>query len=218
MIQRRGYAVRTGAQLTLLKGINVSDTTIYCAGDLDLFDKTSVAIVGARDASQKGLHRAYILAKELSHHGLVIVSGLARGVDAAAHYGAIDNAGRTIAVIGTPLDKATPAENAVLQERIYREHLLVSPFAVGESTYKSSFPKRNRVMALLSDATVIVEASDTSGTLHQASECLVQGRWLFILKSVTENPAVTWPARFVSNPKTIIVSKTEDILSRIVRG
>src|SRR5205814_51885 len=110
----------------------------------------------------------------------VIVSGLARGIDTAALMGAIEKGGRTVAVIGTPLDKAYPAENADLQTEIYSHHLLVTPFRIGEQVFKANFPKRNRVMAAISDATVIIEASDTSGTLHQAAECEKLGRWLFI--------------------------------------
>ena len=123
--------------------------------------------------------------------------------------------GRTIAVIGTPLAKAYPAENARLQEEIYSHHLLISPFKDGETVFKSNFPKRNRVMAAISDATVIVEASDTSGTLHQAAECQRLGRWLFIMESVTKNPALTWPARFIGKNRVAILSSVEDILSAI---
>jgi DNA processing protein len=118
-------------------------------------------------------------------------------------------------VIGTPVDKAYPAENAPLQETIYRQYLLLSPFAVNEQVYKGNFPKRNRIMAAVTDATIIVEASDSSGTLHQAAECQLLGRWLFILRSVVENPSVTWPQRFLSSPKTAILDNTADVLSKI---
>jgi DNA processing protein len=92
-------------------------------------------------------------------------------VDTAAHLGALEESGRTIAVIGTPLDRAYPAENAQLQEQIYSDHLLLTPFPRGERVFPSNFPKRNRVMAAVTDATVIVEASDTSW--HSASGCRV---------------------------------------------
>ena len=91
---------------------------------------------------------------------MLIVSGLAKGVDTAAHTSAIEAGGVTAAVIGTPLDKAYPAENASLQALIYREYLLLSPFTPGEKVYKGNFPKRNRIMAAITDATVIIEASD----------------------------------------------------------
>jgi DNA processing protein len=146
---------------------------------------------------------------------VVVVSGLAKGVDAAAHTGAISHDGHTVAVIGTPLDKAYPAENAALQESIWREHLLLTPFPSGQQVYRSNFPIRNRVMAALSDATVIIEASDTSGTLHQAAECQRLGRWLFIAKSVAENLSLKWPARFIGKPKVAVLQTTSNVLDAI---
>jgi DNA processing protein len=204
-------------QLDLLRTQRERDVFVYYAGDPDLLRLPSVAIVGARDVSFEGKSRAYKLAKELSQSDVLVVSGLAKGVDTAAHYGAIQNGGRTLAVIGTPLDKAYPAENAALQEEIYEHHLIVSPFAPGETVFKGNFPKRNRVMALLSDATVIVEASDTSGTLHQAAECQKSNRWLFIMKSVANDPSLTWPAKFIGKPKVAVLSSTQEILDAISR-
>ena len=175
-------------QFDLLRGEDAGrDVKIYAAGDVDLLARPCVSIVGTREVSDDGRARAARLAKELTNSKVVIVSGLARGVDTAALTAAIEAKGAVVAVIGTPLDKAYPAENANLQELICREHLLISPFRIGERTFKANFPKRNRVMAALSDATVIVEASDTSGTLHQAAECQRLGRWLFIIRSVAEN-------------------------------
>jgi DNA protecting protein DprA len=161
-------------------GKDSSDLRLYYAGDLALLKRPSVAIVGTRNVSEAGKNATDWLTKRLVEAGLVIVSGLAYGVDTVAHTIAIEHGGKTIAVIGTPLDKATPSENAPLQERIYQEHLLISRFAKGEKTFRTSFPLRNRLMATLSDATVVMEASDTSGTLHQAAECTKLGRWLFI--------------------------------------
>jgi DNA processing protein len=158
--------------------------------------------------------RARKLSRELASTGVLVVSGLAKGVDTAAHTAAIEADGLTAAVIGTPLEKAYPIENSSLQEQIYRQYLLMSPFAPGERVFKSNFPKRNRVMAAITDATIIVEASNSSGALHQAAECLRLNRWLFILRSVANNPAVTWPQRFLS-PKTVIVDSTAGVLSQL---
>jgi DNA processing protein len=217
VIRDRGYDVEKPQQLDLLRAKDAKnqDVALYYAGDLSLLNMPAVAIVGAREVSSQGKSRAYRLARELAQAGVVVVSGLAKGVDTAAHYGAIENQGRTIAVIGTPISKAYPAENAPLQEQIYSHHLLVSPFAPGEAVFQSNFPKRNRVMALLSDATVIVEASDTSGSLHQAAECVRSNRWLFIMKSVMDDPALTWPQRFLGNPKVAVFASTQDILDAI---
>jgi DNA processing protein len=188
---------------------------LFCAGDLRLAQMPAVAIVGTREVSDEGAARARRLARELAAAGVVVVSGLARGVDSAAHGAALQADGRTIAVIGTPLDKAYPAENKRLQEQIYREHLLVSPFADGTFVQKHFFPQRNRVMAAMSDATVIVEASDTSGTLHQAAECTRLGRWLFIARSLMNDANVTWPAKFMAYSRTRVLERTEDVLSAI---
>lgn len=191
------------------------DVEIFFAGDIDVLRQKCVSIVGTREASQDGLARAARLARELVEAGITIVSGLARGVDTAAHSSAISYGGRTAAVIGTALSKAYPAENAELQERIWREYLLLSPFREGGTVYRSNFPIRNRVMAAVSDATVIIEASDTSGTLHQAAECQRLGRWLFIARSVVDDASLTWPQRFVGKPKVGILKTTSDIVNII---
>jgi len=188
---------------------------LWCAGDLSLVKKPCVAVVGARQVSTSGAARARRLARELSQSGVVVVSGLALGVDTEALTAALEARGRTIAVIGTPIDKAYPAENKRLQELIYREHLLISQFPPGKKTYPSNFPERNKLMAAISDATVIVEASDTSGSLHQAAECLKLNRWLFIAKSVLEDRTLQWPSKFTHYPKTRPHNVTDDILSAL---
>ena len=147
------------------------------------------------------------------------MSGLAEGVDTAAltrggHSGGRTSCGRH----RDPIDKAYPAKNAALQEAIYRDHLLVSQFPVGTRTFRSHFPERNRLMAALSDATVVIEASDTSGTLHQSAECQRLGKWLFISKSVAEDPNSTWPARFLGKyDRCVKLEKVEDVLERLPR-
>jgi DNA processing protein len=183
--------------------------TLFNAGDLALLSRPCVSIVGTRNATPEGHDRASRLARELVGLGSVIVSGLAKGIDTAAHTSAIESGGRTVAVIGTPLSKAYPAQNGPLQETIWREHLLISPFAEGAQVYPSNFPQRNRVMAAISDATVIVEADDDSGSLHQAVACQKIGRWLFILKSVVDKRE--WPKRFLNVKNTAILERTEQI-------
>jgi len=191
------------------------DATVYYAGELDFLDAPAVSIVGTREVSDAGWKRASQLARELAKNGVTVVSGLAKGVDTAALTSAISHQGRVVAVIGTPLDKAYPAENAELQQQIYAHHLLLSPFRQGERVFRSNFPARNRVMAAVTDATVIIEASDTSGTLHQAAECVRLNRWLFIAKSVASDASLTWPAKFLKNEKTVVLESPKDILDRI---
>lgn len=191
------------------------DVRVFLAGDRSLLRQKCVSIVGTREVSPEGWQRAAQLARGLAKYGVVVVSGLAKGIDTAALSSAIKSGGKTIAVIGTPLAKAYPAENWQLQEEIWRHHLLMTPFAEGEQVFKSNFPKRNRVMAAISDATVIIEASDTSGSLHQAAECQRLGRWLFIAKSVADDPVLKWPKSFLGQPKAAVLERTEDILSAI---
>nr|WP_295828335.1 DNA-processing protein DprA [uncultured Azospirillum sp.] len=191
------------------------DIDIHWAGDLTLLKVPCVSIIGTRKVSREGAARARRLARELTQAGVVVVSGLAEGVDTEALQSAIDEGGRTVAVIGTPLDKAYPAQNKRLQERIWRDHLLVSQFSSGERVFKANFPRRNRLMATLSDASVVIEASDTSGTLHQAAECARLGRWLFIAKSVVDDPKLNWPKKFLSHPTCVVLSSTSDILEKL---
>jgi DNA processing protein len=192
------------------------DLRIYYAGDLSLLGRPCVSIVGTRDVSEAGATATDWLARKLVAAGIVVVSGLAYGVDTFAHTAAIAEGGKTIAVIGTPLNKASPSENAPLQEKIYREHLLISQFREGEKTYRTSFPLRNRLMAVLSDATVVMEASDTSGTLHQAAECTKRGRWLFIAKSVADNPRLKWPEKFLKYDTAIVLERVSQITDLVL--
>ncbi|PIE24670.1 MAG: DNA processing protein DprA [Planctomycetota bacterium] len=155
------------------------DTAIMMAG-------LRVAVVGTRKPSEAGRRRTHRLATMLAKRGVVVVSGLAKGVDTIAHKAAISAGGRTMAVIGTALSKAYPAENRELQNRIAEEHLLVSEFEEGSSGGRWTFPKRNRTMALLSDATVIIEAGLKSGTENQGWEAIRLGRPLLLLQSLLD--------------------------------
>lgn len=199
-----------------------AEPVLFYAGNLSLLSGMCIAVVGSRGASDVGLRRAERLSRELSENDVVTVSGLAAGIDTAAHRAAIAAGGHTIAVIGTPLERAYPAENAALQETIWRNHLLVSPFAPGTTTHRSSFPMRNKVMAALTDATVIIEASDTSGALHQAAECARLNRWLFISSSVVESTSVNWPAKFLASKgganRVRVLTSTSDLLAVLRSG
>ena len=192
-----------------------ADETLWCVGDSSLLSNKCVAIVGTREVSADGRARSRRLARELAMAGVVVVSGLARGVDTEALTAAIDAGGKVVAVIGTPIDRAYPSENKQLQERIYREHLLISQFAPGERVFPSNFPERNKLMAAMSDATAIIEAGDSSGTLHQAAECVRLGRWLFIANSVVSDPSLQWPKRFLGEPMVRVLNSTEDVLRAI---
>jgi len=194
-------------RIGVTNGLLLSFPHVHAVGDLSLIDRPRVAIVGARKASLEGRRRAAQLARDCARAGIVVVSGLAQGIDHAAHTSAIDHGGKTIAVIGTPLDKVYPEKHAALQQRIYREHLLLSPFIWGDKFVPSNFPDRNRIMARLALATVIIEASDTSGSLHQAIESIHVGHPVFIAAAMLDNPKLTWPSRFIGKDRLAHVLK-----------
>jgi DNA processing protein len=193
---------------------------LYFRGDKGLFRSSPrVAIVGSRKASPEGLRRAGKLSRALVSQGAVIVSGLAEGIDTAAHEAAIEAGGRTIAVLGTPLDRPYPAGNQRLFERIATEHLVVTQFAPNAPVQPKNFPIRNRTMALIAHATVIVEAADKSGTMHQAWEALRLGRPLFILESVTKNPQLLWPVEVRKYGAQVLSDVTfEDLVEQLPAG
>jgi DNA processing protein len=175
---------------------------LYYRGSLGLLSSRSIAIVGTRKPTQEGIRRAKKLAQILVDNDFTVMSGLAEGIDTAAHTSAIERGGKTIAVIGTALNETYPKSNIELQNKISEDYLVVSqvPFyQYSRQTYKTNrffFPERNKTMSALSEATIIVEASETSGTLVQARAALEQGRKLFILKSCFEGN-LTWPENFL---------------------
>lgn len=194
---------------------------LYYQGNWDLVaSPRRVAIVGTRNPSEEGLRRTVRLTSLLVRDKFTIVSGLAKGVDTAAHETALRNGGETIAVIGTPIDQAYPKENAELQNRIAREQLLISQVPVllyarrPPTVNRMFFPERNITMSALTQATVIIEAGETSGTLIQARAAFKQGRKLFILESNFQNPKLSWPHRF-EEQGAIRVRDYEDIISRL---
>lgn len=171
---------------------------LYVAGHVELLQHgPRVSVVGSRNVSAEGIKRTRKLTKALVGARMVVVSGLAEGVDTVAHETALAEGGYTVAVLGTPLEEAFPAKNRTLQERLMRDQLVVSQFAPGVPAQRKNFPMRNRTMALLSDATVIVEAGEKSGTLHQGWEALRLGRLLYLMESVALNPALSWPQEMI---------------------
>ena len=193
---------------------------LYYSGHLDYLSTPSVAIVGTRKPSAAGLQQAEKVTRFMAAHRFTIVSGLAAGIDTMVHRTAMAAGGRTIAVIGTPLDQAYPAENAGLQKEIAREHLLITqvPFIrYREQSIKGNrqfFPERNKTMSALSEATIIVEAGQTSGTMIQARAALYQKRKLFILESCFHNKDITWPAAY-EQQGAIRVQHFEEILQHL---
>ena len=176
---------------------------MYYRGNVSLLKTPCVAIVGSRKASPRGLAAARRIAQSLTADGYTIVSGLAAGIDTAAHKEALRTGHQTIAVIGTPINRAYPRENTSLQEQIAETNLLLShvPFyKYARQHYtlnRRFFPERNKVMAALSAATIIAEASDTSGSLIQAREALRLKKKVILLKPTYDNPNLSWPKTYV---------------------
>jgi DNA processing protein len=174
----------------------------YYQGNWEFAHLPSVAIVGTRQPTQEGIERTRYLVKKLVRDKYAIVSGLAKGIDTAAHRAAIEAGGVTIGVIGTPLDQYYPPENQDLQSIIARDFLLISqvPFVrYSKQDYRQNrlfFPERNKTMAALTQATIIIEAGETSGTLVQARAALEQKRKLIILENNFLNRSLSWPRKF----------------------
>ena len=183
---------------------------LYVVGNTSFFSEGfRISIVGSRNASAEGIRRAKKLAKLASKNGGVVVSGLALGIDTAAHTGAIESDGRTIAVIGTPLDREYPKENADLQRFIMQKHLCISQFPPDHPVQPRNFPIRNRTMALISDATVIIEAGEKSGSINQGWEALRLGRGLFISNSLIERDDLTWTKQMMNYGASVL---SDDLL------
>lgn len=187
---------------------------LWVGGDASIFEAgTLISVVGSRAASPEGIRRARRLARELVQRGMVVVSGLALGIDTVAHKTAIDCGGRTIAVLATPLERATPPGNSALQRQIIQNHAAVTQFPPGMPTRKMNFALRNRTMALLSAATVIVEANENSGTRHQGWEAIRLGRPLFFLESAVSPTCAEWIRDLMQYGAAIL---NDDNLSRLL--
>ncbi|MYD93230.1 MAG: DNA-processing protein DprA [Chloroflexi bacterium] len=192
---------------------------LYFSGRWKLAWQPSVAVVGTRKASDEGVARTRKLVKSLVSDGYTVVSGLAAGIDTAAHETAISLGGQTVAVIGTPLSATYPKENAELQRRIAKEYLLISQVPVTRYEKRdfrwnrAFFPQRNATMSALSMATVIVEAGETSGALIQARQALQQQRKLFILDSCFRQ-GLDWPEK-LARQGAVRVREYDDIRGQL---
>lgn len=190
------------------------DLIVYTAGDFNLLKKPCVAVVGSRHATEMGLALARSVVTALVSRDVVIVSGLAFGVDFQAHTTAIELQGNTIAVLGTSLDMCYPSEHTSLQETICNEHLCLSQYPPKSLILRYNFPTRNRLMAAVSDATVIIEATDTSGTKHQAAECMKLNRQLFISRIIADS-SLAWPKKYFGKPNVKIFTDAKEIIDQL---
>jgi DNA processing protein len=222
-VRRFGVRVHgSGEYPTRLRVAEYPVEVIYYQGWWNLIEARSVAVVGTRQPSDAGRQMAELIARGLVEDKYTIVSGLARGIDTVAHETAIKLKAPTIAVIGTPLSHCYPKENCELQRKIAEEYLLISQVPVCryvDQNFKLNsrfFPERNITMSALTDATVIVEAGDTSGTLIQARAALKQGRPLFIMENCFNQPGVKWPNSYLEKG-AIRVKNYEEIRSHLAK-
>jgi DNA processing protein len=187
---------------------------IFIAGSLRPSDARSVAVVGARAASPEGLARAQHITEHLASNGYTVISGLAAGIDTAAHTTALRQAGRTVGVIGTGLRRTYPPDNAELQRRIAEEGAVVSQFWPDSPPTATSFLSRNATMSGLALGTVVVEASHTSGARGQARLALEHGRPVFLPEPLLEDD---WAREFADRPGTHVVRCPDEITAAIER-
>lgn len=162
---------------------------LFYRGELCVDDTRSVAVVGTRRASEKGLSRADRIARLLVPEGVTVISGLARGIDSVAHRATLEAGGRTIAVLGTGITKCYPPENSVLAEQVAKQGALVSQFWPTRSPGSDTFPRRNVVTSGIGQGTVVVEAASTSGAKMQARLALEHGKKVFLLQSLVTDQA-----------------------------
>lgn len=200
---------------SLLKQIDDAPPILYVLGNRALLNDKCIAIVGSRNASLNGLNLTRKTAFELTENGYNVVSGMAKGIDRAAHEGALksQNAG-TIAVLGTGLDVIYPRENSDIYQEIKENGLIVSEMPFGSKPIPSAFPRRNRIISGLSRGTLVVEASQMSGSLITAKEALSQGREVFAIPGSPLDSRASGPNQLIKDGAHLVLS-SQDIISTL---
>jgi DNA processing protein len=199
---------------SLLRRTPSPPAALFVEGNPDLLWQPQLAIIGSRNPSQGGLEHAAAFTKEFCRHGMTITSGMASGIDSAAHDAALVSGGSTIAVTGTGLDMVYPASARNLAKRIRHQGALVSEFPTGTPPKRSHFPSRNRIISGLSLGVLVIEAALNSGTLITARQAAEQGRDVFALPGSLHNPMVKGCHRLIREGARL-VETTEDVLSEL---
>jgi DNA processing protein len=192
-----------------LRAVHDRPPLVFVAGRLLPADAKSLAVIGSRTATPAGIHVATKIASHLLEAGYTVVSGLAAGIDTAAHNAALQRGGRTIAVIGTGLERVYPPENAALQARIASAGAVVSQFWPDAVPSRRSFPMRNAVMSGLTLGSIVVEASQTSGARLQARLALAHGRLVFLHRRLVDREQ--WASEFAMRPGTHVFDTADEI-------
>lgn len=199
--------------------LNIPDppTLLYVKGRTELLNCAALAIVGSRNATPSGLYNAEIFARAVSSTGLCIVSGMAHGIDAAAHIGGLQENGSSIGIIGTGLDKVYPAANRELAHRLAADGALISEYPLGTPPIAANFPRRNRIISGLSLGCLVIEASMQSGSLITARMALEQGREVFALPGSIHSPQAKGCHHLIKQGAKL-VECAQDILDELGEG
>ena len=200
-----------------LAAISSPPPVLYCRGDPEVLDCHQIAVVGARAATRGGRERARTLAGELAACRLVITSGLARGIDAAAHRGALDAGGRSVAVVATGLDRIYPRSNVKLARELAETGAVVTERASGTPPLPANFPRRNRLISGLSLGVLVVEASLRSGSLITARLAVDEGREVFAVPGSVDSPLSRGCHALIRDGAKLVESVT-DVLDEIVHA
>ena len=195
-----------------LSSIHNPPLVLYVKGSLRVEDARALAVVGSRSASPYGLSTADRLSYQAAQCGLTVVSGLARGIDTAAHRGALKAGGRTIAVLGSALDCLYPLENEVLAEEIARSGAVMSEYPLGRVADRQTFPYRNRIVSGLSLGTLVVESEQKGGSMHTADAAMEQGRSVLAVPGRVDLPGARGPHFLLKNGARLVES-IEDVLA-----
>ena len=198
----------------LLAELDHAPSLLWVKGNVDLLSQPQLAMVGSRNATAGGLENARHFASHLAAQGMTITSGLAEGVDGAAHQGALDSQGHTIAVTGTGLDRVYPARHRDLAHRIARNGVLISEFPPGTPPLRGNFPSRNRIIAGMSLGVLVVEASVRSGSLITARLANEQGREVLAIPGSIHNPLARGCHHLIRQGARL-VETAEDVLSEL---
>lgn len=198
-----------------LRNIYNPPKVLYLKGNIDLLNKPSIAIVGSRKATFYGKWVAEKISRELSKLGICIISGMALGIDAIAHKGALDENSNTIAVLGSGVDKPYPRRNINIYNEIYNRGLIISEFPMGMEAIAGNFPLRNRIISGLSQGIVVIEAKEKSGSLITAYHGLEQGKEIFAVPG-NINSIYSKGTNLLIKDGAKIVTAVEDILEEIV--
>lgn len=198
----------------LLQQLSDAPTGLFVSGNVQLLSMPQLAMVGSRNPTPYGREIASAFAKHLTQCGLVITSGLAGGIDAASHRGALDGTGQTIAVCGTGLDVVYPPSSVALAQEIEQRGALISEFAIGTQARKYHFPRRNRIISGLSLGTFVVEAALHSGSLITARQAGDYGREVFALPGSIHNPMAKGCHQLIRQGAKLVDS-AEDILTEL---